>query len=317
MSSCPDLLADSKTFAQALIHAKRLGKEKILAFYDSRVELICKDPSLLLIPLDDHMCHRGDGLFESIAFRQKRFYALDEHLARLMGGAARLDLKLPCSNLRSLLCAVARAAEVDDGDMRIFLSRGPGGFGISPAECPESSLYIVALAQSAPDPRIFERGLSSFSSKIPPKQDYLARIKNTNYLPNVLMAKEALTKGRDIAISFNEKGEMGEAAIANAAIIDKSGTLVAPAFDGILAGTTLLAALRLAGEKMPVRQGPVTREDIAEAKEMLLFTSATLCVPVTSFDDRPIGAGVPGPVARWLKDELTAHMLATGTPFDC
>ena len=54
------------------------------------------------------------------------------------------------------------------------------------------------------------------------------------------------------------------------------------------------------------------RSDIASAREMLLFTSATLCVAVTHFDGKPIGrdeqAGRPGPVALWLKDALLEHM---------
>ena len=52
---------------------------------------------------------------------------------------------------------------------------------------------------------------------------------------------------------------------------------------------------------------------------MLLFTSATLCVAVTRFDDKPVGQGEyrgkPGPTALWLKDALLARMLAQGTPY--
>ena len=70
---------------------------------------------------------------------------------------------------------------------------------------------------------------------------------------------------------------------------------------------------------MPVLQGPIHKEDIATAREMLLFTSATLCVAVTRFDDKPVGQGEyrgkPGPTALWLKDALLARMLAQGTPY--
>lgn len=314
MSSCPEIASSTK-FAEALLAAPRPGADKILAFYDSRVNLVCTDPKLLLIPLDDHMCHRGDGLFESIAFRQRRLLALSAHLDRLNQGAKALDLQIPANNLKELIYAVSRASGADDGDLRVFVSRGGGGFGISPLECPTPGLYIVALRQGVVDPLVFSQGLSAFASEIPPKQDYLARIKNTNYLPNVLMAQEANAKGMDVAISFDQNGIMGEAAIANAAIIDQNGTLVAPAFDGILAGTTLISALKLAERQMPVRQGPIYQEDIKNAREMLLFTSATLCVPITSFNGIPIGNGKPGPIAKWLRKELTEEMLKTGDQF--
>lgn len=309
-------IADNQEYLKALLAAPRPGANKILAFYDSRVNLICRDPAFLLMPMDDHMCHRGDGLFESIAWRENRLFAMDAHIARLEDGAKALDITppFPFAQIREMARETARAANAANGDLRIFLSRGPGGFGISPNECPAPSLYIVALMVKLPKPELYENGLSAFASLIPPKQDYLARIKNTNYLPNVLMAKEALQRQMDVAITFDAQGHMGEAAIANAAIVDKDGVLRSPSLDGILPGTTLLSALKLAAEKMPVRQGPIHKNEILKAREMLLFTSATLCVPITSFDGAIIANGKPGPVAAWLREKLLAEMLASGTP---
>lgn len=317
----PAPVADFETCLAALLAAPRPGAEKCLAFYDHRLGLICRDPRLLLLPLDDHICHRGDGLFESVAYRENRIFALDAHVARMADGAKALGLEPPCSlaELRARMIEVARASGRSHGDLRVFLSRGPGGFGVSPAECPRAGLYIVALASQLPDPALYERGYTAFASAIPPKQEYLARIKNTNYLPNVFMAREAAAKGMDVAVTFDEAGYMGEAAIANIGLIDQDGCLRSPDIRRILPGTTLLAALKLAKEKMDVRLGPVHRDEIATAREMLLFTSASLCVAVTHFDGQPIGQaenrGRPGPVAHWLRQALFAEMLGTGTPF--
>ncbi len=310
-------IADSAEFLKALLNASRPGSDRILAFYDSRVDLICRDASLLLIPLDDHMCHRGDGLFESIAFRDRRIFALDAHLSRLEDGSRILDIKPPCdfARIEEIIKDAASAGGAAHGDLRVFLSRGPGGFGISPRECPKSSLYVVCLAKALPEPELYERGLSAFASSVPPKQDYLATIKNTNYLPNVFMAREACAKGMDVAITFDGEGHMGEAAIANAAIVDADGCFASPGFQRILPGTTLLAAARLARQKMRVAERHITRSDILSAREMLLFTSSTLCVALPSVDGHPIANGRPGPVARWLKDALLEEMLRNGAPF--
>lgn len=313
--------SDSQTYLEAMLSAPRPGADRILAFYDHRVGLICTDARLLFVPLDDHLCHRGDGLFESICCRERRVFALDAHLARMREGAAALSLTPPCpwEEIRQRILDVARAGGRDHCDLRVFLSRGPGGFGVSPAECPMAGLYIVALASRLPTEDYYRKGLSAFTSAIPPKQEYLARIKNTNYLPNVFMAVEARRKGMDVAVTFEEDGHMGEAAIANIGMVDARGRLRSPEIRRILPGTTLLAALRLAAERMPVVEGPIHRDEIADARELLLFTSATLCVAVTSFDGVPVGAGEdrgrPGPVALWLRDALLAHMLATGTPY--
>lgn len=304
-------------YLKALLAAPRPGAENILAFYDSRPDLICKDASCLLIPLDDHICHRGDGLFESVCYREGRLFALEAHLNRLAEGAAFLEIEppVPFEEIGELAREVARAGGEESGDLRVFLSRGPGGFGISPRECPKPGLYIVALRSKPPSPELYAKGLSAFASEIPPKQGYLAKIKNTNYLPNVLMAREACRRNMDVAITFDADGNMGEAAIANVAIVDKNGVLRSPGLDGILPGTTLLAALELAAEKMPVERGAIRRGEIAAAREMLLFTSSTLCAPITSFDGKPIADGKPGPVAAWLREALLARMLATGARF--
>lgn len=310
-------IADSAAYLKALLAAPRPGSEKILAFYDSRVNMICRDPALMLLPLDDHMCHRGDGLFESIAYRDHKLFALDAHLARLASGARLLGIEpsVDFGSIREIIMEVARSGGSSHGDMRVFLSRGPGGFGISPNECPVPGFYAVALKKELPSARLYENGLTAFASEIPPKQEYLARIKNTNYLPNVLMAQEAARKGMDVAVTFDATGHMGEAAIANVAIVDAEGRLSSPSLQGILPGTTLLAAVRLAAGKMPVAERAIHRDEIMSAREMLLFTSSTLCVGVTHFDGHPVGSGCPGPVAHWLREALLAEMLATGTPF--
>lgn len=316
---------DARTYLAALLAAPRPGSENVLAFYDHRVGHICTDASLLLLPLDDHICHRGDGLFESISYRQGRLFSLDQHLNRLRDGAAALKITPPCSwdHVRAIILDVARAAASEQGDMRVFLSRGPGGFGISPSECPQAGLYIVALRKNFAGEAFYEKGLTAFTSDIPPKQEYLARIKNTNYLPNVFMAMEAAQKGMDVAVTFDENGFLGEAATANVGLVDANGSLLCPELRRILPGTTMLAALELAARRvpdpLPVLERPIHKDEIATAREMLLFTSSTLCVGVTHFDGIPVGHGAwrgkPGPVAQWLHTALLDHLLKQGTPF--
>ena len=123
----------------------------------------------------------------------------------------------------------------------------------------------------------------------------------------------------DVAVTFDEDGHLGEAAIANVGIVDAEGRLCCPEGRRILPGTSMLAARKIAPQRLPVVERPIRREEIFTAREMLLFASASLCVGISHFEGRPIGqgpdAGRPGPVARWLRDALLEHMLATGTPF--
>ncbi len=308
---------DSKKYLEKMLSVPRAGGEKIRAFYDHRVGAICKDISMLLIPLDDHLCHRGDGVFESIAFRNGRMLQIDAHIKRMQSSAAGIKIKPPCTwdELRNIILAVARAGGCEHGSVRILLGRGPGGFDISPAECPVSSLYVVAIKGNIPNDEWYARGLTSFRSIIPAKQGYLAKLKNTNYLPNVLMAEEAIKRKIDVGLSFDDNGFLAEAAIANVAIIRKDNVFTSPFIEHILTGTTLLAAMEEAKPSMQVEYCNITEQDILEAKEVLLFSSTPLCVGITHFEGKPIGAGKPGPMAHELRVKLAKRLVAEGVEF--
>lgn len=308
---------DSAAYVQRLLAAPRPNAENILAFHDHRVGGVCTDPRLLLVPLDDHLCHRGDGVFESIAYRRRRMFQLDAHLERMRDSAADLELTPPCSweELRAVILEVAAAGGDSDGAMRVLIGRGPGGFGISPAECPQASLYVAALRFVPPAEDWYNKGMTAFRSAIPAKQAYLARIKNANYLPNVLMAAEARKRAMDVAVAFDSEGFMAEAAIANIAIVNQQGVLCCPEFTHSLPGTTVLAAVRVAADVMPVEFRKIPESEISTAREMLLFSSSPLCVGITHYEGRPVGDGRTGPVAHMLRARLLERLSAEGTAF--
>ncbi len=310
-------ILDSKTYLERMLAVPRCGGDKILAFYDHRVGAICKDVEVLLIPLDDHLCHRGDGVFESIAFRDGRLIQLDAHIKRMQTSAAGIKIAAPCSweYIRKIILDVACAGAYEHGAMRILLGRGPGGFDISPAECPVASLYVVAIKGSIPTEKWYEKGLTACRSSIPAKQGYLAKLKNTNYLPNVLMAEEAISRHVDVAFSFDDHGYLAEAAIANVAIVTKDNVLASPLMEHILPGTTLLAAFDEAKKFMQTEFCNITPQDILSAKEVLLFSSTPLCVGITHFDGQPIGEAKPGPVAHALRHKLAQRLVDEGVPF--
>ena len=199
---------DAAAWTARLMELPRHGAANVTAFYEHRMGAICRDPRLLLVPLDDHMVHRGDAIFESLSFLEGRIIQLDAHLERMKHSAGVLALEPPCpwEEVRRIIIDVAAAGGEPYGGLKVLLGRGCGGLGVDPAECPESSLYMVAT-RSRPLPETFwQKGLTAAKSAIPAKQEWLARIKSTNYLANALMAREAREKGVDVTFSFDENG---------------------------------------------------------------------------------------------------------------
>ena len=89
-------------------------------------------------------------------------------------------------------------------------------------------------------------GARVIKSRVPPKQSFFARLKSCNYLPNVLMTREAADAGADFAVAFDEQGFLTEGATENFGIVTSDGMLMVPRAVNILAGTTMLRVMELA-----------------------------------------------------------------------
>jgi branched-chain amino acid aminotransferase len=151
---------------------------------------------LMLMPWDDHLVHRGDGVFETIKYVGRKLYQLDPHLRRMKLSCQAIHLEPPCSwaELKQALIDGQRRQR-NRRPIRILLGRGPGGFGIDPFESPVQSLYLVAYRMHIKPEAYFEKGVTAFRTSIPAKQAWMATVKTTNYLPNVLMKREGEQRG--------------------------------------------------------------------------------------------------------------------------
>ncbi len=276
------------------------------AMYSSWYGGIVTDPALMMVPIDDHLVHRGDGIFEAFKCVDWNVYALDRHLDRLEGSAkvSFHALRLSRSELVETILATIRTAGIPDCSIRIFLSRGPGGFSASPYECPESQLYIVVTNLHIPGKEKYEQGVSLRTSLVPQKKDYFANIKSCNYLPNVLMRKEAEDAGVDYTVSLDEEGFLAEGPTENIGLVTRNREFLVPRFDRILRGITVSRLMELAeslidtGELTKMGEADLTPEDAYSAAEMMMFGTSFDVLPVVNYDGHRIGDGRPGHFAK-------------------
>lgn len=306
----------SKEYLERMLAAPRPGAGQVLAFYEHRIGAVCKDPELMLMPWDDHLVHRGDGVFETIKWVDGRVYLLDEHLARMGRSGKAIGLEPPCpwEEVREIVLDIGRATGVDKGLFRMLLGRGPGGFGIDPSECPTPSLYIAAYQYTPKPAAFYEKGVTAFRTSIPAKQSYLATIKSIDYLPNVLMKKEAAAKGKDFPVCFDAQGFLAEGATENIAIVDASGCICVPNLNNALSGTTLLRVLELAKGEISHCYKTISEADIAVANEMIVLGTTAQCISIVEYNDRPVGDGKPGPVSKRLLELLKKDLVEYGVP---
>src|SRR5713226_6758924 len=82
------------------------------AMYSSVLGGIVTDPALMVLPLDDHMVHRGHSVFDTAILADGMLYELDQHLERFLRSAemARISLPFPPAQLRQIIIDTAAAS---------------------------------------------------------------------------------------------------------------------------------------------------------------------------------------------------------------
>ena len=218
------------------------------AFYSSQLGGIVTDPALMVIPFDDHMVHRGHGVFDTAAIVDGKIYDLEAHLDRFVRSAATSRLTLPCAReeMRDVIARTAAASGKRDGSIRYWISAGPGSLGLPPAAGAEPGFFVMIHAGLAYPDSWYSKGLRVMTTTYPIKPPLYAVTKSTNYLPNILMQMEAQEAGLDNGVFVDEAGNVGESSNMNVAFVTRDGVLKHPKFDHILSGCTSLRLLELA-----------------------------------------------------------------------
>ncbi|KAI5081194.1 hypothetical protein GOP47_0004377 [Adiantum capillus-veneris] len=288
------------------------------AMYSSIVNGIITDVAFMLIPIDDHMVHRGHGVFDTAVIAKGYLYELDAHLDRLLRSASMAKISSPFSRqkLRDILVKTVAVSNLKDGFLKYWLSAGPGNFSLSSHGCSSAAFYAVVqecLNESTEPVKVI-------TSSIPMKAPFFATMKNVNYLPNALSVLEAEEQGAFAGIWVDDEGFVAEGPNMNVAFVNAAGELIMPAFSKILTGCTARRTLALAQESLdgvrsPVGNlkgasvRPISAEEGKSASEMMLVGSSLPIVPVVQWDGQQIGNGEPGPVTLALKAFLEKDML--------
>jgi 4-amino-4-deoxychorismate lyase len=288
---------------------------KYWAFYSSQLGGIVTDPALMVVPFDDHMVHRGHGIFDTAAIEAGKIYDLEAHLDRFIRSAHNSKLKLPARDeMRDIIVRTAAASGKREASIRYWASAGPGSLGLAPAAGAEPGFFVMISAGLGYPETWYTQGLRMMTTTYPIKPPLYAVTKSVNYLPNVLMQMEAQERGVDNGIFIDAAGNVGESSNMNVAFITDDGMLKHPKFDHILSGCTSLRLLELAirlqttGVLKGVQVCDIPVAEARAAREMLLIGSSVKVAPIVEWDGKPIGDGKPGPIARALRDLLQNDM---------
>ncbi len=289
---------------------------KYWAFYSSQLGGVVTDPALMVIPFDDHMVHRGHGIFDTASIVNGKIYDLEAHLNRFVASAARSNLQLPGTReqMRDIIVRTTAVSGKREGAIRYWLSSGPGSLELSPAAGAEPGFFVMIFAGLSYPDRWYTEGLKVMTTTFPIKPPLYAITKSTNYLPNVLMQMEAKQAGLDNGVFIDAAGHVGESSNMNVAFVTEDGVFRHPNFDHILSGCTSLRLLELAPQL--AAQGLIAGVEVCDvpvaqaraAREMMLIGSSIKVASIVEWDGAKVGDGRPGAIAKALLGLLDEDM---------
>ncbi len=297
------------------------GRAAYYAMYSSYADGIVTDPALMMVPVDDHVVHRGDGVFETLKCVAGGIYNLRGHLERLLRSAEGIRLRTPCNldELERIIVATAKAGGRPDAQIRVLLTRGPGSLGVNPNDCAEPQLYVVIGEPVRPFMEQRPQGARIGLSRLLPKPPPFAALKTCNYLPNALMAAEGTEQGYDFMVGLAPDDYILEGPTENILAITHDKRLVSPDAPDVLPGTTLdriitlLDPLMLEGALNRIERRRIARAELMGAREVWICGTSHDLVAVTRVEETAVGDGTPGSLytqlAPLLADDIRSNDL--------
>lgn len=273
-----------------------------------------------VVPAMDHAHLYGDGIFEGIRIYDRKVFKLDEHLERFYHGINYMGFDMPYdyATLHEAILDTCRAADIDNGYIRLNVTRGTG-LGLDPKKLESRANVMIGISTLALYPaESYETGLHVVTAPIrvisPDALD--PRLKCIGRYAGNIMAKQFANRaGAGEALMLNAQGNIAECTGDNIFLIQNGIVRTPHSSSGILKGITRDTVLMLAKDAgIPTEETTLTPFDLSASSEAFLTGTAAEVIPMVSIDERVIGDGKPGPITQQLIALFRAH-TKIGTAF--
>lgn len=238
-------------------------------------------------PVEDRGLGYGDGLFETIRIRHGMPCLWEQHLERLGRGADRLGLPLPsAATLRDE--ATRSIAGLDDGLLKLIITRGVGGRGYRPPAPPQPRRILMSYALTEGDDVSAISGISARYCETPASVNpYLAGIKHLNRLDAVLARAEWSDPRIAEGLMREPGGSIVGGTMTNLFVWDGTELVTPPVNQSGIAGTVRAVVLEHAARLgMACVERPVRALEMDRATGLFLTNARIGVWPVRRLDGR-------------------------------
>ena len=232
--------------------------------------------SKAMISVADRGLRFGDGIFETIRINSGIPYQWEQHLKRLNQGLEALKIDYNTNSLLKDSLALIRKNAVNDGVLRIMITRGEGSVGYLPTNNCVSNVIIEAIGKKFPPIAPANLFLSSYTkispSSLPPF------IKHMQGLNSILAKIEASENGCEESLLLDDKGHICESSSGNIFWV-KGNILHTAASDcPMVAGTMREKIIEFSPLKL--EQGYYRIDELYNADEVFLSNSSWPIMPI-------------------------------------
>lgn len=255
----------------------------------------------------------GEGLFETMRSYAGAVFMIDAHIDRLFRSLKLINIRpsYSKSSLKKAVYDTLRANLLADAYIRITVTKGDGGLGMSPERKTPANVVIMVKKFHEYPINIYSKGIKAISADIR-QNEYspMAKMKSLNFLPYILARREAMRKGFSEAILLNTKGFVAECAAGNIFIV-KKGKVITPSIDsGILTGITRGVVKRILKNDLGliIRDRPVRYQELMGADEVFTTNSLVGIIAVTCVDSKTIDNGSEGKITEAIRGLYNEHV---------
>ncbi|MCE7999169.1 MAG: hypothetical protein HEP70_09945 [Rhodobiaceae bacterium] len=232
----------------------------------------------------------GDGVFETMAVRDRKIAFADLHFDRLIRGADTLGIEIPYTikELTAAITSLLRKAgdtTQDRTSVRLTLTRGTGPRGLVPSPSAKPTILITCASTPVPKESVSAIVATGRRNEFSPT----ANLKTLTYLDQILARQEAASAGADDAILLNTNGKVTCATAANLFLWDSNTLITPPLLDGCLDGTVRRTILEIASQSgIAIFEESVTPSTLANVESAFLTNSLIGLQPLHEIADRPL-----------------------------
>jgi D-alanine transaminase len=251
---------------------------------------------------DDRGFLLADGVYEVVAAVRGRWFRLDAHLARLARSMREIKLHgVDVDGLEEIAGGLLRRNGLTDAFAKLYIqiTRGVAPrHHAFPHGTVDPTVYATVTPFEPPEDR-WEEGVSAITT--PDTRWARCDIKSIALLPNVLASQVAAEAGAYEALLVRD-GVVTEGSHTSVLIVVDGEVRTHPGDPSILPGVTRAWAMEACRDlDIPMREAEVSADALSDVDEIMLLGTTSGVMPVVRVDGDPVGAGVPGPIARELQ----------------